>query len=307
MRLYYKECFSVLGEYEMYLPFIKLTTTQKIFSEEEGSVEQSFLKNLRVVSRYKDSIGKLQRLVRINIFEVDCSAPIRSLEERIMEIQYIIEQNYLNIIHEKIENVDSQLNSLKIAAHNVGLTAIDIEETEEKLIAIRQNLRLLQGKMKKIAEMVLFCLENRRKVETVVTCYCQLVAKKQELHRDVDYLFATLQSKRPEVEAESEQQAEQLLKSIDQNLQKASEVETTCFEFVNLTEYIDSLTSQMQAFNELNSDIQRHFEHCKIKSRLPIEERIRLFRRECDRFELMVEYWKQFYAFESYFKEIAKV
>lgn len=64
----------------MYLPFIKLTTAQMIFTEEEGSVEQSFLKNLRVISRYKESIRQLQKLVRINIFEVDCAGPIKALE-----------------------------------------------------------------------------------------------------------------------------------------------------------------------------------------------------------------------------------
>ena len=42
----------------------------------------------------------------------------------------MMEQNYINIIHEKIESVDSELNTLKTAAHNVGLSAIDIEETE---------------------------------------------------------------------------------------------------------------------------------------------------------------------------------
>lgn len=57
--------------------------------------------------------------------------------------------------------------------------------------------------MKNIAEMVLFCLDNRRKAETVVACYYQLVSKKQELHRDVELLFTTLENKRPEVEAES--------------------------------------------------------------------------------------------------------
>lgn len=67
----------------------------------------------------------------------------------------------------------------------MGLSAIDIEETEEKLHAIKQSLKQLQGKMKKIAEMILFCLDNRRKADTVVTCYCQLVSKKQDLQRDV--------------------------------------------------------------------------------------------------------------------------
>jgi hypothetical protein len=51
---------------------------------------------------------------------------------------------------------------------------------------------MLHSKIKKIAEMVMFCVDNRRKVETVVTCFCQLVGKKQELHRDIENLFANL-------------------------------------------------------------------------------------------------------------------
>jgi ferredoxin-thioredoxin reductase catalytic subunit len=43
----------------------------------------------------------------------------------------------------------------------------------------------LQGKSKIIAEMVLFCLDNKRKIETIVTCYCQLALKKQELQKEL--------------------------------------------------------------------------------------------------------------------------
>jgi hypothetical protein len=33
VREYYRECYSILNEFEAYLPFIKLTTTQKLFGE----------------------------------------------------------------------------------------------------------------------------------------------------------------------------------------------------------------------------------------------------------------------------------
>ncbi len=92
---------------------------------------------------------------------------------------------------------------MKITAHNIGITSLDIEETEDKLLNVKDGLRKLHSKTKKIAEMVMFCLDNRRKVETVVTCFCQLISKKQELHRDIDHLFANLEARRPEVEAEN--------------------------------------------------------------------------------------------------------
>ena len=91
----------------MYLPFIKLTTTQKIFGEGEGSLEQNFQKNLKIIAKYKQSVSALHKTIRINIFEVDCTIPIRILQERINEIEYIIQQNYINIIHEKIQQIDS--------------------------------------------------------------------------------------------------------------------------------------------------------------------------------------------------------
>lgn len=33
VREYYRECYNILAEFETYLPFIKLTTTQKLFGE----------------------------------------------------------------------------------------------------------------------------------------------------------------------------------------------------------------------------------------------------------------------------------
>ena len=59
VREYYRECFVILKDFEAYLPFIKLTTTQKLFGEGEGPAETAFLKNLKVISRYKESIKRL--------------------------------------------------------------------------------------------------------------------------------------------------------------------------------------------------------------------------------------------------------
>jgi ferredoxin-thioredoxin reductase catalytic subunit len=41
----------------------------------------------------------------------------------------------------------------------------------------------LKDKSKRVAEMIMFCLENKRKMETIVNCYCQLVLKKQDLQK----------------------------------------------------------------------------------------------------------------------------
>ena len=35
------------------MPFIKLTTTQKLFGENDGKAETSFLKNLKIIAKYK--------------------------------------------------------------------------------------------------------------------------------------------------------------------------------------------------------------------------------------------------------------
>jgi hypothetical protein len=96
-----------------------------------------------VIARYKESIKRLEKRVRVNLFEVDCSLPIRTLEERINEIEYIIEQNYINIIHERIEAIDSELNALKIAIYETGVN-LGGEETEERLIELRGKMKLLK-------------------------------------------------------------------------------------------------------------------------------------------------------------------
>ena len=49
--------------------------------------------------------------------------------------------------------------------------------------------------------MVMFCLDNKRKMDVIIAAYCQLVLKKQELQRELDQLFINLHLKRPELEA----------------------------------------------------------------------------------------------------------
>jgi ferredoxin-thioredoxin reductase catalytic subunit len=46
-------------------------------------------------------------------------------------------------------------------------------------------MRGLKDKSKRVAEMIMFCLDNKRKMETIVNCYCQLILKKQDLQRDL--------------------------------------------------------------------------------------------------------------------------
>lgn len=265
----------------MYLPFIKLTTTQKIFSEGEGaSVEQSFLKNLRIIAKYKDSMASLSQTVKVNLFEVDCSIPIKILAERINEIEYIIEQNYMNLIHERIESVDSELNSLKIAAHNLSIKTTNIESMEDKLLEIKHNIKLLQNKCRKVAEMIMFCLDNRRKTDTIVTCFCQLITKKQDLQQDIEAIYSNLEAKRPEVEAEIEFQISKIIENIAEAFQNVAEIETTCFEFANIPEYISSLKQIGRKFEQIGLDVDKYQESAlKLQAKKALEEKIELFQR----------------------------
>jgi hypothetical protein len=73
---------------------------------------------------------------------------------------------------------------------------------------------VVHGKSLKIADMVMFCLDNKRKIDTIITCYCQIVAKKQQLHADIDAIGSNIELRRPEIEAEIEQEATRIIDSI---------------------------------------------------------------------------------------------
>jgi len=140
----------------------------------------------------------------------------------------------MNIIHDRIESMDSELNSLKVNIHNLTISLGNVDDVEDKLIEFKQQMKLLHGKSIKIAEMVMFCLDNKRKIDTIITCYCQIVAKKQEIHRDIDKIFNNIELKKPEIEAEMEQEIGRIINSINSVLNQINELETTCFEFANL-------------------------------------------------------------------------
>jgi hypothetical protein len=78
--------------------------------------------------------------------------------------------------------MDSELNSLKIAIYDASLH-LGSKESEEKLQELKETMEYMRHKSKKIAEMVMFCLDNRRKMETIISAYCQLILKKQDLKK----------------------------------------------------------------------------------------------------------------------------
>lgn len=80
--------------------------------------------------------------------------------------------------------MDSELNSFKIDLHDLGMN-LGGKEAEDKLIALKSKMEGLQSKSKRVAEMVMFCLDNKRKMESIIACYCQLVLKKQDLQKEL--------------------------------------------------------------------------------------------------------------------------
>ena len=81
--------------------------------------------------------------------------------------------------------MDSELNGFKIAIYDINIV-LGSKESEEKLSTMKEKMNNLKVKSKRIAEMVMFCLDNKRKIESIISAYCQLVAKKQEIQRDLD-------------------------------------------------------------------------------------------------------------------------
>ena len=94
--------------------------------------------------------------------------------------------------------MDSDLNSVKIDLYDVSMT-LGSKESEGKLNGLKSRMVALKDKSKKIAEMVMFCLDNKRKMDVIIAAYCQLVLKKQELQKELDQLYINLHLKRPEL------------------------------------------------------------------------------------------------------------
>ena len=69
-----------------------------------------------------------------------------------------------------------------------------------KLMHLREKMMGLQSRSKRIAEMVMFCLDNKRKMEIIISAYCQLVQKKKELGKELEDVAFKLVIKKPELE-----------------------------------------------------------------------------------------------------------
>ena len=89
--------------------------------------------------------------------------------------------------------------------------------------------------------MVMFCLDNKRKIESIISAYCQLVAKKQEIQRDLDQLFINIQMKRPQLEAEQEAKIFQTFVNIEKNIADLCEAESMPFELANIHDYLNTI------------------------------------------------------------------
>ena len=57
---------------------------------------------------------------------------------------------------------------------------------------MKYELKLLQVKCRKIAKMIMFCFENKRKIEGIVNYYHQLISKKQDLQKDIEKMIENL-------------------------------------------------------------------------------------------------------------------
>ena len=59
--------------------------------------------------------------------------------------------------------MDSELNALKIGIYDVGVN-LGGDKAEEKLIELKNKMKGLKDKSKRVAEMIMFCLDNKRKM-----------------------------------------------------------------------------------------------------------------------------------------------
>lgn len=103
----------------------------------------------------------------------------------------------------------------------------------------------------------MFCLDNKRKIESIIACYCQLVAKKQDLQREIEKTLITLEQRKPEYEAEQENMLLSIFHDIDTTIQTLTQTEATPFELTNLPEHLARLHQNQQQLESLEAEIDK--------------------------------------------------
>jgi hypothetical protein len=63
-------------------------------------------------------LGRIDKFQKIKMFEVDCREPIKELSVRIEEIEYLIEQKYLNNLFNEIHDIEKKMIYIKNSIHN---------------------------------------------------------------------------------------------------------------------------------------------------------------------------------------------
>ena len=124
--------------------------------------------------------------------------------------------------------MDSDLNAFKIQIYEVSII-LGNKESQLKLNGLKEKMLLIRDKSKIIAEMVMFCLGNQRKMETIINAYCQLVHKKHQLHKEMEKLAVNLLLRRPQLEAEHQAKIVKTFNTTDTLINDLWEAESTPF------------------------------------------------------------------------------
>lgn len=86
VRENYRRAQAVMQSFSIFMPFIKLTAKEKIFSHEVESEgddwekeEEGFLLNKQKIAEYRQSLEDIPQKVVVGMFEVDCQDTHRVL------------------------------------------------------------------------------------------------------------------------------------------------------------------------------------------------------------------------------------
>ena len=97
------------------------------------------------------------------------------------EIEYLVQQKYLNKVYEEIHNLEQELATRITFIHSIKIKANNIDEIFEKYQKTLLNLKEIKKKTASLASRVYFYVEKQPKSETIVTRYQQLIRKREDL------------------------------------------------------------------------------------------------------------------------------
>lgn len=131
--------------------------------------------------------------------------------------------------------------------------------------------------------------------------------KKQDLQHDLEKYLSTLEQRRPDLDQEQEKAISQTISGIDITLILLAQTESTPFELANLPEHL----ALLQGFQKKLGDMEPSIRRCqewdkKTSTKLNLDDKLQLFKRERERYALSLQFWEEFYRFTSYYKEVGR-